>query len=43
MSMRLAIFWFASSVIIIMFGLGDLGKTVRKIEFNYPGQPNLKG
>jgi hypothetical protein len=26
-----------------MFGFGDLGKVLRKIEFSYPGAPNTSG
>jgi hypothetical protein len=40
MSMRLATVWFVSAVIILSFGLGDMLKVFRQVEFFYPGRPS---
>lgn len=43
MSMRLAAFWFVSSVIVFSFCLGDMIKVFNIVETFYPGKPSQQG
>ncbi len=39
-TMRLGLFWFISATLIISFGLGDMLRVFRQVEFFYPGRPD---
>ena len=39
-SYRLVAFWFISAAVIINFGLGDMNKVFRAVEYFYPGKPS---
>ena len=41
-SMRLAMFWFASSIILLSFCLGDMIKIFNISEFYYPNKPSTE-
>ncbi len=40
LTMRLAMFWFVSATVIISFGLGDMLRVFRQIEWYYSAKPN---
>lgn len=40
LSQRLVSFWFISATIILSFGLGDMLRVFRQIEFHYPVRPS---
>lgn len=40
MSQRLAAFWFISASIILSFGLGDMLRVFRQVQFYYPTRPS---